>query len=46
MSLVNLKSNLTSLKYGNDKLGGGDSGLPYIDNPTPENANSLQKISI
>jgi hypothetical protein len=30
MSLVNLKTNLTSLKYGNDQPGGGSSGQPFI----------------
>ena len=30
MALVNLKTNLKSLKYGRDRVGGGDSGQPYI----------------
>ena len=30
MGLINLQTNLKSLKYGKDKLGGGDSGQPYI----------------
>ena len=29
MSLIDLKTNLKSLKYGNDRPGGGDSGQPY-----------------
>jgi hypothetical protein len=30
MALVNLKTQYTSLKFGNDQKGGGSSGLPYI----------------
>lgn len=30
MPLINLQTNLKSLKYGADRQGGGDSGLPYI----------------
>jgi len=30
MSLLNLRTDLKSLKYGSDRPGGGDSGLPYI----------------
>ena len=30
MSLLNLTTNLKSLKYGKDRPGGGDSGQPYI----------------
>jgi hypothetical protein len=30
MPLINLKTELKSLKYGNDTPGGGDSGQPYI----------------
>ena len=30
MSLLNLSTNLKSLKYGSDRPGGGDSGQPYI----------------
>jgi hypothetical protein len=30
MPLINLQTNLKSLRYGADRLGGGDSGLPYI----------------
>jgi hypothetical protein len=32
MPLLDLKSNLKSLKYGKDRPGGGDSGQPYIQN--------------
>jgi hypothetical protein len=44
--LKDLKTNLKSLRYGNDQLGGGNSGQPYIVTPLPENANTLQKIKI
>jgi hypothetical protein len=30
MPLLDLRTDLKSLKYGADRLGGGDSGLPYI----------------
>jgi hypothetical protein len=38
-TLISLKTDLKSLKYGNDRPGGGDSGLPYVQFPLPENAN-------
>lgn len=41
MGLINLKTNLKSLKYGNDTLGGGDSGQPYIQTKIPEDFNDL-----
>jgi hypothetical protein len=36
MGLVNLKTNLKSLKYGSDRPGGGSSGQPYIVTPIPD----------
>jgi len=30
MPLIDLQTDLKSLKYGSDRQGGGDSGLPYI----------------
>lgn len=30
MPLIDLKTDLKSIKYGSDRPGGGDSGLPYI----------------
>jgi hypothetical protein len=30
MPLINLQTDLKSIKYGQDRPGGGDSGLPYI----------------
>jgi len=35
MPLINFKTNLTSLKYGSDELGGGSSGQPFIQSPIP-----------
>ena len=36
MPLIDLKTNLKSLKYGNDRLGNGSSGEPFITEPIPE----------
>jgi hypothetical protein len=36
MGLLNLKTDLKSLKYGNDRKGGGSSNQPYIVTPIPE----------
>lgn len=36
MGLIDLKTNLKSLKYGNDQRGGGSSNQPYIVTPIPE----------
>jgi hypothetical protein len=36
MGLINLKTNLKSLKYGNDRPGGGSSNQPYIVTPIPD----------
>lgn len=33
MPLINFKTNLTTLKYGLDRPGGGNSGQPYIQTP-------------
>ena len=33
MPLVDLKTNLKSLKYGSDQIGGGNSGQPFIQFP-------------
>ena len=35
MALINLKTNLLTLKYGGDKLKGGSSNQPYITTPIP-----------
>ena len=36
MPLINFKTDLKSLQYGNDRPGGGSSGLPYIISPSPD----------
>jgi hypothetical protein len=36
MPLVDLKTNLKSLRYGNDQQGGGSSNQPYIQTPIPD----------
>ena len=36
MGLINLKTDLKSLRYGNDRIGGGDSGQPYITTDIPD----------
>ena len=37
MGLINLKTDLKSLRYGNDRIGGGNSGQPYIKTNIPDN---------
>jgi len=41
MGLLNLKTDLKSLKYGRDRLGGGNSNQPYITSKIPENNSDL-----
>ena len=41
MGLIDLKTDLTSLRYGKDTLGGGYSGQPYIQTPIPDSFNDL-----
>jgi hypothetical protein len=36
MGLLDLKTDLKSLKYGNDQRGGGSSNQPYITTPIPD----------
>ena len=38
MPLITSKTNLKSLKYGNDRPGNGSSGQPYLQFDLPENA--------
>ena len=38
MGLINLRSSLKSLRFGNDIQGGGSSGLPYIQTGLPEDS--------
>jgi len=35
MPLVKLKTNLKSIKFGNDQQGGGSSGQPFVEFPMP-----------
>jgi len=35
MPLIDLKTDLRSLRFGNDRPGGGSSGQPYIQTPIP-----------
>jgi len=37
MGLINLQTDLKSLKFGKDKPGGGNSGQPFIQTPIPDN---------
>ena len=41
MGLINLKTDLKSLRYGKDTIGGGYSGQPYIQTPIPDSFNNL-----
>ena len=43
MALVNLKTNLKSLRYGKDRIGGGDSGQPYITSSPPDSLSDLDR---
>lgn len=45
MPLIDLKSDLTNLKFGNDRPGGGNSGLPYIKTYLPENDTAAQQLA-
>lgn len=36
MGLINLTTDLKSLRYGKDRVGGGDSGQPYIKTTIPD----------
>ena len=36
MGLIDLKTDLKSLRYGNDRVYGGNSGQPYITNNIPD----------
>jgi hypothetical protein len=40
MSLIDLKTDLKSLKYGKDRKGGGDSNQPYIKSGIPDGSTS------
>lgn len=36
MGLIDLRTDLKSLRYGNDQRGGGSSNQPYVTTPIPE----------
>jgi hypothetical protein len=40
MPLINLKTDLKNLKFGQDRKGGGSSNQPYIKSPIPEGLTS------
>ena len=41
MSLVDMTSDLTSIKYGRDRRGGGNSGQPYFTKDIPQRLQSI-----
>jgi len=41
MALINLQTDLKSLRYGKDTLGGGSSNQPYIQKAIPDSFNGL-----
>ena len=41
MALVNLQTNLKSLRYGKDRVGGGSSGQPYVTSSPPDSLSDL-----
>jgi len=41
MPLVDLKTNLKSLRYGNDQPFGGSSGQPYVTSSIPDNPSQI-----
>jgi hypothetical protein len=43
MALISQNTNLKSLRYGKDRVGGGDSNQPYIKSPIPDNSSSLDR---
>ena len=47
MSLIDLKTNLKSLRYGHDQKGGGDSGQPFVQIPINSRAaDALSRLSV
>ena len=43
MALISQKTDLKSLRYGQDRIGGGSSNQPYIKSPIPDNSSSLDR---
>ena len=44
--LIDLKTNLKSLRFGNDQPDGGSSNSPYVWTDLPENATPLERFVI
>ena len=44
MPLIDLKTDLRSLRFGNDRPGGGSSGQPYIQKPLPSPEDSPSNV--
>ena len=44
MALINLKTDLKSLKFGNDRPGGGSSNQPYITKSIPDQDSSPSNV--
>jgi hypothetical protein len=42
-ALISQNTNLKSLRYGKDRIGGGASNQPYIKSPIPEKENQLDR---
>ena len=42
-ALISRNTDLKSLRYGKDRVGGGSSNQPYIKSPIPENPNQLDR---
>jgi hypothetical protein len=42
-ALISQNTNLKSLRYGKDRVGGGSSNQPYIKSSIPENSNQLDR---
>ena len=46
MALIDLQTNLTSLRWGKDQPYGGDSGQPYIKTSLPEQSTAIERIAL
>jgi hypothetical protein len=46
MGLINLQTDLKSLKFGKDRPGGGNSGQPFIQTPIPDNQSDSTPLSV
>jgi hypothetical protein len=41
MALIDLQTDLKSLKYSKDRIGGGTSGQPFIQKPIPDSFSAV-----